>query len=911
MSTRKIYLFLPLIILGFISCNSSETPVEERAARAAKMQGDIVIGIVDSSTNSSLFLEGVNLAVEELNQRGGVLGRRIKTLVRNDGGDKEKGQQIARKLATNLDVVAVVGHVHSKVAIPASIIYEKHGILFLSPGASDPNLTRYGANFTFRNIPTDEDIGRLCAELSYRSGVKKGVIFYQREGAYKRLIENFGAQSGDLGTELATARSFFGTEDDFRSVLSEVKKEYTFDGIFIAGRLPAAGILIKQARDMGIEALIMATKDLDSPRLWTDAGKAAEGTIVATVFDPNLPTRLTRDFVKRFKAQYGLEPDTWAAQGYDGIQVLAHAMDKGGSTVPIVMASTLRFLEHWEGVTGSYGFTRNGDITGKSIFFKEARNGGFKFLERDIATEAQVDPLYVIEDFTLRIPLGTPILTLDPGLSNVARSEEVLEQLFLGLTDLDPETYQPVPELATSWSVSEDGKTYIFHLRRDVTWTDGTPVNAHDLVWTIQRNAALEIDSSRDAMWDLRILQNAEAINRGDMTDPSQIGVRAIDDFTVEFTLEYAAAYFPSLAGLPMYRPLPRHLIETYGDAWTDPNHFQSNGSYSLVGWKEGTVMILRKNPDYYDADKVRIPEIRYYVIPEPAVGLAMYKNNEVDILGGTYLSIPPKEIPRIKTDPLLRQEYSKQQKSCLTLGTFNMIAPVDRPLVRKAISSAIDRQLLVDLILTGEEQPATTIIPPWMVGGVDPQEEGIGIDFNPEQAQAWLAEAGYPDGQGFPELQLLSPPFEPYIQIAQAIQASLWHHLQIEVNYFLKFSEEDRNRRQPPHMTLEFECANFPSYALVLLYGFRPQRAWVQSPWEHSGFADEYASLMDKVLMSSDREEITRLAARAQQILAEEEVFFFPLYFDTAHALVKPRVNGWYHMGFGGQHIRDWSLQE
>ncbi|MCP4403556.1 MAG: ABC transporter substrate-binding protein, partial [bacterium] len=774
-------------------------------------EDDILFGIVNSSNFPSLFLEGVEFAVNEINQRGGVLGRKLETRIYDDKGDDNRGWEIAKELADNVEVTAVVGHLSSSVAISASIVYEKAELLFLSPWSMDPLLTLSGGDFTFRNIPSGREAGKQAATFDYRQGIKKVVVFYQREDTYKRFMENFNAQAGNHGIEIVTTRSFFTGEYDFRPILSQLKKQYTFDGIFIIGNLPTAGTLIQQIRDVGIDARILGSTDLDSPTLWTFAGRAAEGVVVMTVFDSEQPFRLTREFVARFYDRYGVQPDAWAAQGCDAVQVLVDAMERSGSTVPIIIGSTLRFTEDWEGVTGTYSFTLDGGISGKPFFFKIARNGSFELLERDRIEEAKVDPFYVDKNTTLRIALPHELDTINPGQAETALSAEIIEQLFLGLTSLDPETYQAVPSLAESWTISEDGTVYRFRLRQDVTWTNGLPVTAHDVVQTIQHNIDPETNSPAASL--LYVLKNAEAIHTGKFHDTTAIGVRVLDYFTVEFTLDKPAVYFPTLLNAGVFRPLPLSAIEEYGDTWTEPERIQTNGAYRLAAWEKGNVVILRKNPHYYNVEQVSIPEIRYHIVHSPSVGMAMYLQDEIDILGGSYLPVPPNEIPRIKNHPVLHQEYSNPPRFETVAYSFNTTRPpVDDVLVRKAIAAVIEKQMLVKFGTQGDKVPATTFTPPSILGADIAGEKEIGIKFDPLQAKIWLAEAGYSDGKDFPEITLAVYP--EYRFIAYPVKNFLKHYLNINVTLQeVSFEEYERLLEQSslPHMFVFPWFADYP----------------------------------------------------------------------------------------------------
>ncbi|MBF0118373.1 MAG: ABC transporter substrate-binding protein [Desulfobacterales bacterium] len=897
------------ILLAFLltSCGTDDSLQNIRARIAADSKGDILIGCVDTSSSPTLFKDGVYMAVSEINAKGGISGRKIQVLLYDDEGDETKGEKIARTLAGNKEIVAVIGHRYSNVAIPAAVTYEKHGIIFISPGATHPSLTRYGKDFIFRNIPSDDETGRQIADYAGRKGYKDIAVFYQRDFEGKRLSEIFNERALQKGINISARRSFFGWQKDFKAEISIMKKESKFDAIFIAGSLPGSAILVKQSRDMGIGVPIIGGSGLDSPMLITEAGRSAEGMVVSTVFNPKSTEKTTRDFIKKFEEKHGFQPDTWAAQGYDAVSILEYAIETASSSVPIIISSTLKFLENWKGVTGSYSFTTQGDIVGKSIFFKEIKNGKFDFLETE--KEGKVDPFVYVDELTLRLPLEGSIATIDPGLSMDITSTEVIEQLFLGLTDFDPNNYNAMPALATTWTVKDNGKVYRFNLRKDAVWTNGDPVTAHDIVWAIQRNIKPETKSPNVSM--LYILKNAKHINRGEIKDVSSIGVKAIDDFTVEFTLENPAAYFPSISGIPIFRPLPRKTIEKYGDKWTMPENIVTNGSYKLALWKGNMVFVLRKNPTYYGADKVKIPEVRYFIIPQSSLGLAMYKNNELDIMGSSYLRLPLAEVPNIAKDPVFRGEYRRETQSCTYAFAFNTkLSPVDNVLVRKAIAASIPRGLVIDTITRGGEEVATTYTPWPLFGAVDPGDK-VGIAFNPLKANKWLAEAGYPNGQNFPEITLLYNESETHKKIAESIKYSLKNVLNINIKLYEtdwdKYSEAIITQGGQHHLFRSGYCSDYPDANNWLNDLFHPQHPMMQTGLTNS----EFASVLDHSQMETDLEKRKKLFKRAETILCEEEAAVIPIYFEKAHCLVKSRIKGWYHMAMGGQHIRNWYFEE
>ena len=928
------------LVLSFALLSCTSDPISERGKRAAKSDAakkDIVIGIVASTKSPHFFNEGVNLALKELNQEGEeILGRKISALFYDDECSPEKALEISEQLAENPDVVAVIGHICSAGAISASVTYEKDGIVFISPWASDPALTKYGTGFTFRNTPSAEVIGRKMAEFAYLRKLERISVLYDRDyGVGKRLAEIFSTEAERLELKIFATKSYFSWQDDILLLISDIAKEReNFDAIMLGGRLPSAAGIIKQLREMGVNVPIFGTGSLDTDTFSVLAGKSADGTIVPTVFNPRRSTSTTQTFISNFKTEFAVLPDTSAAQGYDALQVLAFAMRKCGVSVPVTVSTTLRSLENWEGITGSYSFTRSGDITGKSVFFKEMRGGDFEFL----AGKFEKDRLDLIRSITLRLPIQNAVSVLDPGLLETPESVEVAEQLFLGLTDLDPKTYEAVSELAEKWEVDEDGKTWRFHLRKDAVWTDGSPVTAHDVVWAVQRN--LKPETKCPAADMLYFLKNARAIHAGKTEEDTSkkntpqggisatdteiageddavsdkedltLGVTAVDDFTLDFTLEQPVGYFPVIAGFPVYRPLPQKVIEKFGDKWTDSDNIQTSGSYELAVIQKDGLIILRKNSKYYHADKVSIEEVRYYVIKKGGMGLVMYEDEELDIIGDPYLPIPDRELPRVRADMTLGKEYSNLARPCTYAYAFNtLLPPVDHPLVRKAISAAIDREAIIEMVVRGGQKPATTFIPPSVFGSAGQGEKG-GINFDPLQAQKWLAEAGYPDGRGFPEITLMYDKSENHAEVARAVQTFLQHHLNIKIKlYESEKMVYGKALRQPntPHMFRYGRCGAYPDADDWLYELFHPYFSPNTIGWKKVTFAQ----LIDIAREISDPNERRKRFRRAEQILISEEAAIVPIYFETAPCLVKPRVKGWYNMAAGGQHIRNWRLEE
>jgi len=349
---------------------------------------------------------------------------------------------------------------------------------------------------------------------------------------------------------------------------------------------------------------------------------------------------------------------------------------------------------------------------------------------------------------TLNLNLAGEPAILDPALVTDSISINVVEQLFIGLVDLDDETAEIRPELATRWTVSPGRTVYTFTLRNDVTWSDGNPVVAEDVRYGILRSLDPATGSAYAYVLGLAI-KNAEAYYIGEITDPNQVGVTAVDTTTLRVTLDEPATYALSILSLWIARPMPQWAIEAHGvPAWTEPANIVTNGPYRLTEWTHNDHILLDKNPTYYDAANVQIERVRMWMVDHDTAW-QMYLNNQLDTATVPYTIGTP-------LDPVLRQELHLEPiAGTYYYGFSTSLEPFDNPLVRKAFIAATNRQGLIENVTRGFEQPALTFTSPGVFGYVDGYAEGIGIPYNPAQAQQWLAAAGYPNGQGLPPITL------------------------------------------------------------------------------------------------------------------------------------------------------------
>ena len=886
---RKINILFILMLLFIVCCNRDS--VSERV-RLANTTNEIYIAIVDSSNVPSRFVDGVKMAIHELNENL-VAGKTVKPIYYDDQGSLEIAQKIAWEIADNPKIVAVVGHFSSKIAIAASITYEKNGIIFFTPKASTSDLIRDRNKYTFRNIPSDKVMAQEMASFAHRKNYKTISIIYERESFGKRLSEVFQKHGDEKGIKFISVKSYTPWKKDFRPIISDLLNEDPFDALLICGNLPSSGILVKQLRDMGINVPIIGSGSMDSMQLLNIAGKAADGVSVPTVFDPKIANNSTRYFVENFKYYYGLEPDTLAAQGYDAIKLLGHAIEKGGTSNPIVISTNLRFLKKWQGVTGSYSLTQQGNIVDKAVYFKTVKKDKFVFIERELNTDIKVSK--PIKDIALRLPVKQ-INSIDPVKIKNQVSIDIVEQLFMGLTDFHPKTFAPVPELSTHWISKDNCKKWIFYLRDDVYWTDGKPVTAYDVEKTIKRNIRLHAKSVGSNL--LHLIKNAKksVSNNNKKITP---GVKAIDKYSIEFELEHEISYFPTIAGLWMFRPLPLNCIEKYGNLWTDPNNIKTNGSYRLHSWEKGIQIILHKNNDFYDAKNVSIPEIHYYVISDPVLSLSMYYNQELDILGGNFSKIPQEDISNISTNPFLTIHYEESTNLCTDFFIFNPNKnPVDNVLVRKAIAFVCNRDLMIDSLKLNIAKIANSFVPESILNISNTKNSYV---FNSQKAKESLAEAGYHNGLNFPEISIGFENNEQNKSISHTLMSLLSHYLNIKVklNPVSKFSQTNN----------EFDFQNNEIIHLRFCGEYPEPSSWFNTLSLFNIKNAKLSKILNQASKTSQKEKRKKLYLEAEKILTEEICAIIPVYYPKERILVHPRVEGWYHMPFGGQHIRNWRL--
>jgi branched-chain amino acid transport system substrate-binding protein len=385
-----------LVALVLAGCGEGGTPAERRVALAKKGEGDIVIAVAWpwQARKEVRFGEGVDLAVEQVNAAGGVKGRKIVVERHDDLESVNEGRLVAQRVAQDPRVMAVIGHLQSYVTVPAANLYDVGGLLLLAPASTDAHLTSRGYTRVFRGTFTDADVGRAMADYAAAKGYRRVAIYYVRSDYGRALANAFEERASESNVAIAARASYDAGQGDAAGTFGPTLREWKqidFDAVFLAGEVPLAGALIRQMREAGIQAPVLGGDAMSSPALLTVGGPAVEGTVVASSFHAGEPRPEVRRFVEEFRKRYNADPDPGSALGYDAVRLLVHAMAGAATVAPDDVAATLRGVRDWSGVTGSFSFDKNGNLSTRRSLKMIVRGGRFEYLP-DLPAAAAAPP---------------------------------------------------------------------------------------------------------------------------------------------------------------------------------------------------------------------------------------------------------------------------------------------------------------------------------------------------------------------------------------------------------------------------------------------------------------------------------------------------------------------------------------
>jgi len=485
----------------------------------------------------------------------------------------------------------------------------------------------------------------------------------------------------------------------------------------------------------------------------------------------------------------------------------------------------------------------------------------------------------------LRVGNGAEPQDLDPHVVSGVLEHRILSTLFEGLVDCDPGDLHIMPAVAESWTVSDDGRQYVFQLRHDALWSNGDPVVAEDFVYAWRRILTPALGAQYAQM--LYCLKNARAYHEGTLDDFGKVGVHAIDSKTLEVTLENPTPYFLSMQIHFAWYPVHRGTIERFGaiasrnSKWTRPGNLVGNGAYRLNRWVPNNYIEVVKNERYWNAHKVRLPRIVYWPMDNAFTEERSFRT------GALHLT---ENVPLLKV-PAYRRDHPEQIHLDPYFGSYFYRINVTRPplndvRVRRALAMAIDRKAITTRVLTGGQRPAGTLTPP----GVADYVCDAGIEFDPAGARRLLSEAGYPGGRGFPGVEILYNTSESHKIIAEAIQ-DMW---KTNLNISAQLLNQDWKVYLASQRTLDYSVARaswIGDYAdpNTFLECFRSDNGNNNTGWTSAA----YDTLLDEAAQTPDPAARLDRLREAERILLDE-CPIIPIYYYTRVYLKSPEVKGW-----------------
>ncbi len=479
---------------------------------------------------------------------------------------------------------------------------------------------------------------------------------------------------------------------------------------------------------------------------------------------------------------------------------------------------------------------------------------------------------------------GAEVQSLDPHKIEGVPESNVSRDLFEGLLISDVEGH-PTAGVAEKWE-NKDFKVWTFHLRKNAKWSDGTPVTAHDFVYSWQRLADPKTASPYASYLQYGHIANIDDVIAG-KKPTSELGVKAIDDNTFEVTLSEPVPYFYKLLVHPSVSAVPKAAIEKFGDKWTQPANIVTNGAYKLKDWVVNERIVLERNTNYWDNDKTVITQVTYLPISAEVTDVNRYRSGEIDM---TYNNMPielfqklKKEIPKeVHVDPYLCTYYYEIN---------NQKAPFTDVRVRTALKLALDRDIIVNKVKNQGDLPAYSYTPPYTDGAklTEPAWFKMTQEQRNAEAKKLLAEAGYTAGKPL-SFSLLYNTSDLHKKLAIAV-ASIWKknlgaNVKLENQEWKTFL--DTRHQGTFDVARAGWCADYnepTSFLNTMLSDSSNNTAHYKSP--------AFDKLIGDTLKVTDEAQRAELYSKAEQQLDKDSAIV-PVYYYVNARLVKPWVGGY-----------------
>lgn len=497
----------------------------------------------------------------------------------------------------------------------------------------------------------------------------------------------------------------------------------------------------------------------------------------------------------------------------------------------------------------------------------------------------------------LDVCIGPSPETMDPQLNSTLDGGTMIMHCFEGLLKYG-EDGTILPAMAESWEVSKDKVTWIFTLREGLKWSDGKDLTSEDFVYAFKRLA----DPKTAAPYGYDMLSMIAGYEEASHGSLEALQVKATDEKTLVIQLYNPVAYFDKVVAFTSLVPLRKDIIEEKGEAWsTDPSSYISNGAYQMSEYVDGDYISLKKNPYYYDADKVTVEELVFHLVDDDNSAYSAYLEGSLDVTS------------RIPSEEMASLRDSDAFKTFPLLGTSGMIFNTEKPpfndvKVRKAFALAIDKKHIAENIFEGYRTPAATLV---CEGVSDPADGGSFIEKSLkeykspfhideyekdlEEAKKLMKEAGYPGGVGFPKVRYLNNTGGANNSIAEYLQSAFK-----ELGVMMEIDTQDWKVVSATQHTGDFELTRFAwiydyDEPLQLLNLFRSEDANNYARYHN----DKYDALMETAMKETDGKKRSKALHKAEQMLLKD-LPMVPMVFSKDNYLIRPNLRGIQHLSSG-----------
>jgi oligopeptide transport system substrate-binding protein len=468
--------------------------------------------------------------------------------------------------------------------------------------------------------------------------------------------------------------------------------------------------------------------------------------------------------------------------------------------------------------------------------------------------------------------------TLDPGVSFGDYELDIFFNIFDGLVGVDQRTGEVVPRVAESWEENADASEFTFHIRSGVTWSDGTPLNANDFVYSWKR--VLDPETASQYTAALYSIKNAEQIVNGELT-LDDLGVQAVDDNTLKVTLVGPTTYFPLLASTWTFYPVPKHVIDEKGNEWVEAGNIVTNGPFIMTEWTHDQQIVLEPNPNYY-GEKPTLTQATYLIYEDIAAqSYVPFENNELD-----YATPEGPDLDRVLADPEASKNIVQFQRSnCYFVVCDTTNTPTDKVEFRQALSMSISRSTLAETILNNQYEAAPTLLP-INIPGNNPES---GLGENVETAKQLLATAGIDPGSVSLEITFINSAF--YTTVVQYLQATWQDNLGINITLApiedSAYSDWRASREtQPFNLYTGSWGSDFADASNWFNQNFTSTADHYRNHWNYP----EFDALVATAQTNTNTEERNQQYAQAEAMLLEQAPII-PLLHGKAFRAVKPWV--------------------